>query len=110
MARVRVPSNVVAMTLVDSGSVAPDANHIITCSAAEATLLCQSYSQPRPKFTNNFGSGAMIIWQPGCIAKCIDVNDSIATHNFTAEGTLSNQFIAADANPYIYEGFHLVSG
>jgi len=56
MAVVKCPTNILTISLVDSGHLTPDANHNIICTAAEATALCKFSFKPMIHSTDASGN------------------------------------------------------
>ena len=78
MAQVKVPANVSSITLTTSGVTAPSSG-VITCTAAEATILCKAESWgpgTKPVQSSVLATGVPDIFMPSVVTS-ITINGNV---------------------------------
>lgn len=104
MSLVRVPVGVSSITLTGDGVLAPTAG-IITCSVANATIICKDIHKPHV-VTTNPTTGAGTVSMSGRITS-ITVNGNV----YGVTSGISDSMSAVDLSALVYnESFKLVQG
>ena len=115
MARIKCPSNVSSITLATSGVLAPDSAGIITCTAAEATVLGNRNGYNRKGCANmvdTAADGSIGITLPAIVTSItIDSVVYAVSGAATPFGKLlASRVPAPAASQFLYQNFSLVNG
>lgn len=115
MARIKCPSNVSSITLATSGALTPDSEGIITCTAAEATVLGNRNGLNRKGCANMIDTDSS--GNIGIAIPAIVTNITINSVAYTVTGSvlsfgkaLNARVPAPAASQFLYQNFSLVNG